>query len=273
MSKRPRSNPAGHTNAASDAKPGDGGTIVVEGGNSGAENSNSKLADASAGWASDPIAVTNPAADTIANAYTDTVSAFGPGDATNPGTVSTADTIARKRGRPAGSRNAAKASPGDITGIEKLLLSCHKMLAASMPEWDMDSDEAHQIAVAYNDVANYYPIMRLPGNVSALVTFAGVVGVSYGSRIAATRFRVMAERGHRPAPRDVTAQRAPQNQQPMPDNNMPMPPQPDQQINGVDYNAMNSRPDVPAELRTSNIPGVGPVEFPADHPLVSGKRH
>jgi hypothetical protein len=272
MSKRTRSNPAGNPDAAHNAKSGDAGSVVIEGGNSGTENSNSKLADASAGWTTDTI--TNPASDTIANAYTDTVSAFGPTDASaDTGTVSTSDTVARKRGRPRGSTNAStKAAPGDITGIEKLLLSCHKMLAASMPEWDMESDEAHQISVAYNDVANYYPIMRLPGNVSALVTFAGVVGVSYGSRIAATRFRVMAERGHRPQPRNVTPTRQ-QNSQPMPANEMPIPPQSDPQVNGVDYNAMNNRPDVPQDLRTANIPGVGPVEFPADHPLVSGKRH
>lgn len=260
MSRHPKPNPTANSQSGNDAKSGNATDHGIANGNSGAENSNSKLADATAGW-SEPVSTI---ADTIANAYTEPVSAFT-ADTADTGTVSTADSPARKRGRPRGSTN--KAASGDITGIEKLLLSCHKMLAASIPEMDMDADEAHQIAVAYNDVANYYPIMRLPGNVSALVTFAGVVGVSYGSRIAAVRFRVMAERGH-PASRKAS------QGSPMPPNEMPEQfrrSQPEQQVNGVDYSA--ERKDVPSELRRAVIAGVGEVEFPPDHPLVSGKRH
>ena len=273
MSRRPKPTPPGNPHPGNDAATSDGGNSVNKDGTGGAENSGGKLADATAGWtATDTIAnATDTRADTIANAFTEPVSAFADAGTADTGTVSTADTAARKRGRPRGSTN--KSAPADITGIEKLLLSCHTMLAASIPEMAMDAAEAHQIAVAYNDVANYYPIMRLPGNVSALVTFAGVIGVSYGSRLMAIRFRVMAQ-GPRPQRQRQAAPSPPQpnSSVQMSANEMPMPP-PEQEINGVDYGAAGARPNVPQELRQATIPGVGIIEFPPDHELIRGKGH
>ena len=43
------------------------------------------------------------------------------------------------------------------------------------------------------------------------------------------------------------------------------------QFNGVDYTAKR-KADVPSDVRTGEIPGLGKIEFPEDHELVRGNR-
>src|SRR5215469_4001946 len=188
---------------------------------------------------------TEPAAAT--GGYTDAVGSAEPAASG----VILGDTEPRRRGRPKGSRNVKAGAPLDISGIEKLLLGIHTTLARVIPEMEMPPDEAHEIASAYCGVAEYYPIMRLPDETVALITFASVVSLSYGTRFAAWRMRMMMQQ---PAPRP-------------PPQAAPPPTQPPPARNGHDKTATSS-----AAIRTGEVPGVGNVEFPPDHPLVRGNK-
>lgn len=167
----------------------------------------------------------------------------------------------RRRGRPpgGGTRNESRA-PVAISGIEKLLLGIHTTLAASLsiPEFEMDQAEASEIAKAYADVAEYYPVLKMSGETAALVNFASIVGVNYGARFMAFKMRRSLEK---------RAARSQPQQAPMPqDVQMPVgPPR-------VPNAAPATKPTVTNDVRTGEIPGVGAIEFPQDHPLMGGKK-
>lgn len=199
-------------------------------------------------------------ADTSDPAVTDPATATGghaePVAGTEPDTgTGVAAAGQRKRGRPAGS--GKKQVPIDISGVEKLLIGIHTtlLIATGIPEMEIDAADAKSIALAYADVAEFYPAFKIEPKFAAILTLCGAVGGVYGTRIISYRMRVSAERAARPrggimpptAPPQPSAETAP-------------PPVQSQAV--------------AAELRTGEIPGIGKVEFPPDHPQVQGhKRH
>lgn len=184
----------------------------------------------------------------------------------------TGDGTARRRGRPPGSTAKAKTAPINISGIETLLLGISKTLAAAtgIEELDLEGD-AHNIAKAYADVALYYPILALDPKIAAIANLGSTVAIVAGAKWATYKLRKHNEHGsrvsqHRAAPafaETATARQA---------DNTPPVQQMNGAINGVDLNKPAPR-DVPPDIRTGEIPGVGRIEFGPDHPLVGVKRH
>jgi hypothetical protein len=186
----------------------------------------------------------------------------GPGATVEP---TTGAEIRRGPGRPRG----ATRKPVSASGVETLLLGIHSTLHAvfKAEELSLDKEEARLLAQSYADVAEHYPVLNFDPKYAALANFAGTISLVYGSKIAAFRMRrAFAPRGsvrQQPMPQ---APRQPQ-QTPVPDGAQFMTPE----INGVDQNAPNAKREVPAEAKTSIIPGVGTVQFPDDHPMINGK--
>lgn len=171
--------------------------------------------------------------------------------------------IKRGPGRPRG----ATRKPISTSGVETLLLGIHSTLHAvfKADELAMDKEEARLLAQSYSDVAEFYPMMNFDPKYAALANFAGTIALVYGAKLTAFRLRKMMQgpRGQI-VPRPQAQQR--QQQNPIPENSFVSP-----NINGVDPGAINEKRDVPREARMSRIEGVGDIEFPPDHPLVSGK--
>jgi hypothetical protein len=168
---------------------------------------------------------------------------------------------APKRGRPPGSRS--KPVQINITGLEALLLGIHQTLQAAtqVPEFGMSPVEAHNIAEAWAEAAKHYPVLNLDPKVAAIINLGTTISIVYGSRITAFKIRKSIER----------AQRRPI--QPAPPTNQPTPVQHagmmQEQVNG--HIPEPPKPPVATrEIRTGEIPGVGNIEFPPDHPLVKG---
>jgi len=174
------------------------------------------------------------------------------------GTFSASDPIRRKRGRPPGSGN--KAPPIDISGVEKLLLGINASLQwlTGIPEFDLSQKEAHDIGAAYADVAKYYPAVALDPAHAAVMNLGSQVSIAIGARIVLYKMRTANERRERA--RQGASMGQPATMTPPPPN-----------INGA---PTEMRPREPAkDVRTGEIPGVGTIEFPPDHPLMGGKRH
>lgn len=170
----------------------------------------------------------------------------------NTGTINT-DPAKRGRGRPPGS---GKKAPIDISGVEKLLLGIHQglMLIGAPPEFALSSAEAHEISKAYAEVAKYYPALTLDNRYTAISTLGAQLSIIYGSRFMSYKMRTASEK------------RTPQQRA-----NQSAPPQsPISETPGVAPPAKTE--PVSRELRTGEIPGVGNIEFPADHPLMGGRR-
>jgi hypothetical protein len=181
----------------------------------------------------------------------------GPSD---PGPGNTTEALSgeeprRGPGRPRGSSNSKIKL--DISGIETLLLGLHQSLAmvTNIPELGMNRDEAAQIAKAYRDAAEYYPILALDPKIAATLNLGTTVAIVYGSKILAYRMRQSMN----------TAPSAVQQTTPL----RAMPTTPSGPINGVDTNAERPK-DIPKELRTGIIPGIGAIEFPPGHDFGSG---
>lgn len=252
MARRPRRNPAGNPpsgtaneNAASRS---DGIAQVAEtGGEAGAtaaEIPGTFVRTETGAATFDPASFTGGSTEQVATF---------PGSA-DSGTVSTGK---RGPGRPPGSTSRQKPTQINISGVEKLLLGIHATLHAAFkaPELELDEAEAKEIAKAYGDVAALYPALQIPAEVTAIANLAGVVSIVYGSRITAYRARMAGERRQRP-----------QKAQPFTPPNAPVP----NQMNGA------APPDkatpIPVDLRKGEIPGIGEVEFPEDHPLMRGNK-
>lgn len=110
--------------------------------------------------------------------------AVNPDDLT--GTEPTEPNQPRKRGRKPGSTNAKKKTAQilDSTGIEKILLSVHGMLAGMMsnPIWELDKDEAKKLSEAIVSVQAHYP-MAINAKTLAWVNL-GMIGMAvYGPRV------------------------------------------------------------------------------------------
>lgn len=128
------------------------------------------------------------------------------GDAPS-GAGTNGDAPKRKRGRPAGSRNAggnAKQKTSlDISGIEKMLLGIHTMGAIFLaaPELALSEAEAHEVAKATVNVAQYYDLTADPKTL-AWVNFGFVMAGIYGSKAFVIYARKKKERAERPQPAD-----------------------------------------------------------------------
>lgn len=123
----------------------------------------------------------------------------------------------------------------------------------------MDNTEARELAKAYADVAAFYPALRMADNVTAMLNFGGVVAIVYGSKITAWKMRTaFAKASARQAAQTTSRHDAALNAAPP------------AQANG---SAPQDKPrTIPEEARKGEIPGVGTIEFPADHPLMGGRK-
>jgi len=124
----------------------------------------------------------------------------------------------------------------------------------------MDNTEAKELAKAYADVAAFYPALRLADNVTAMLNFGSVVAIVYGSKITAYKWRRSMEKSASKAQQQNTQR-----------HDAALAASPPTQANG---SAPQDKPRiVPDEARKGEIPGVGTIEFPADHPLMGGRKH
>ena len=183
----------------------------------------------------------------------------------DPGPGSTQEALSgeepkRGPGRPRGSSNRPKIN---VTGVETLLLGIHQALhtMTGVPEFDMNRDEAAQLAKAYEETAQFYPVLNLDPKLAATLNLVSVVSIVYGSKLLAYRLRrSLAPRRAAPAaPVPAKAGFVPTQ-----------PPAPD--INGVDFNAPKP-PEMKPEMRVGEIPGVGKVTFPEGHELGGLGKH
>jgi hypothetical protein len=181
----------------------------------------------------------------------------------DPGPGSTTETLSgdeprRGPGRPRGSSNRPKIN---VSGVETLLLGIHQALhmMSGIAELDMNKDEAAQLAKAYDDAAQFYPILNLDPKLAATLNLASVVSIVYGSKFLAYRLRRTLSAPAKPAPQPV--------QQPQ----APGPVLTPADVNGASFNPPKP-PLITPEMRVGEIPGVGLVTFPEGHEL-GGKRH
>jgi len=115
----------------------------------------------------------------------------------------------RKRGRRRGWRasdgSGRKSKKSDtllnVSGIEKVLLSCHGMLSAitKTPELALEDKEAADLALAMAEVAEFYPLDVAP-EVYAWVNLFMIAIPIYGSRVFLVAQRRRDERANRARP-------------------------------------------------------------------------
>lgn len=204
-------------------------------------------------------------------------SEFSGGDTTPVGSPDQsgdiAEPIKRGRGRPRKDGSSGprpqKSGKGNInvSGVEKLLLGIHTTLSTSfrVPEIELDATEASELAKAYAEVAAYYPAWQIPDDVAAMLNLCGVVSSVYGSRLMAYRMRRAMEKRQFAAQNSaVDVGAAPVNPQQQQAQSSQPP-----AANG----AVTEKPRIiPEEVRVGEIPGVGNIVFPADHPLMGGRK-
>ena len=216
----------------------------------------------------------DPSAATVG--YTEAIGV--PPETAPPGASPSPD--APRRGRPPGSRNSR--ANISIGGMETLLVGIHATMTAafSIPEFEMSKEEAHQISEAWAETAKYYPVLNFDPAVAAPINLATTLCIVYGSRIAAFKIRKNAEHAqarqripqNNPAPLTTNPPTPAPQQHPPPGvtqqdiDRMPMPPAP------TFMNGSGKEKSAPRDIRTGIIAGVGAIEFPPDHPLVSGRK-
>lgn len=165
----------------------------------------------------------------------------------------------RKRGRPPGSGSTTSKTrpiPLNVTGLEKLLVGIHGGLAimSGRSEWSLDTEnklfdgktEAEFLAQSSADVARHY------GGIADQKTLDWMnliqcLAIVYGTRIYAIKSSPKAPRVVSPPLAQRTASPSPQHHRTPPPVN---------EFNGA----------TPPES-VGNVPGIGDVQFPPDHPL------
>jgi hypothetical protein len=77
-----------------------------------------------------------------------------------------------------------------------LLLGIHIQLASRShcPELEMTQKEAHDIAEAIARVQAHYPALEIPDKYMCWISLGGLVAVTYGTKVAAIRVRLQAEK-------------------------------------------------------------------------------
>lgn len=161
------------------------------------------------------------------------------------------------KGRPRGARAATQSPPADLSGIEKMLYGLH-MIGASLvaPEFGMDKDDCRELAKAIADVNRHYQIKLLDQKTADWFHLIQLVAVAYGTRIIAISGRRRRENKAPPMPRPQNGPIAGTPAAPVAPRNLDLT---ETQLNGVSAR----------EIRTGEIPGVGKIEFPSDHPFAS----
>lgn len=187
-----------------------------------------------------------------------------PGTGTNPGDDSGTDEKPR-RGRPPGSATKTKKIPLDVSGLEKLLIGTHAMLAALVgnPNLQLDSEskdydgksEAAYFAASVKAVSDHYKVEWLDQKSIDWINLLQCLGAVYGGRIFAARaarnppkLATVTNLRSEPVKQDVVRQG-------------PVPPAP------------KPASELPPGLEMGEVAGVGRVQFPADHPLMGGRQH
>jgi hypothetical protein len=162
----------------------------------------------------------------------------------------------KRRGRPPGSANKAKPVPANISGIEKTLYGIHQMLGAIIaPELAIGEDDAKELASSIHAVNRHYNVRMFDEKTQDWLNLIMIAGAMYGGRIVAIRDRKRASRVARPVmPRA-------QSENPVPGNAATPP---------FAAAPVTERP-LEKNLRVGEIPGLGAIEFPPDHPLA--RRH
>ena len=146
------------------------------------------------------------------------------------------------------------------------MIGVHSALAwaANAPEFALDTMEANEFAKATKELMDHYPdqMRWLDGKTGAWINFSQTALVIYGSKLTALKMRRAAQR-----PRAVVVPiRAESAQQPVMQGSPRPMPQPAPLAETMNGNSGDAAP-VPLDVRTGEIPGVGLVEFPPDHPL------
>jgi hypothetical protein len=97
----------------------------------------------------------------------------------------------RKRGRPAGSKNATgKSTTKEVSeDLTSILYSLHAMGAAMLktPELELTPDEAERLGKAVNRVNREYGNIVMPPKTAATINLLIVAGGIYGPRLIAIR--------------------------------------------------------------------------------------
>lgn len=169
----------------------------------------------------------------------------------------------RGRGRPPGTGTKAKTTslPLNVTGLEKLLVGIHGGLAilSGRPEWSLDTDmkifdgktEAQFLASSVKDVADHYGNGLLDKKTLDWCNLIQCLAIVYGGRVYAIRSTPRVKTA--PAPSGVRD--APRTANPQPMHHTPAP------VNSFDAVANAN------DAGVGEIPGIGAIEFPDDHPL------
>jgi hypothetical protein len=231
------------------------------GGNNGAENTGAESKDDLG-----PPLTLDPT--TFTGGFTDPVS--GPQTPESNTEPSTGETVQRRGpGRPRGTGARPKIN---ASGVEKLLLGIHHTLrtVTGVEELDMNEHEARELASAYADVSEYYPIMNFDPKYAALANFVGVVSLVYGTKLMALKMRHSMNKIPRRASPITPAQQPMQN----PVNAQSTQTQPPvNEFNGQEVPAPEpAKGPLPPELRKAHIAGVGDIVFDENHPLVTGRK-
>lgn len=153
-------------------------------------------------------------------------------------------------------------------------MSFHTMAAAFVsPALALDStskdfdgkSEAGFLAQSIVDVARHYNVGVLDQKTVDWLNLLQALGLVYGTRLFAMRAMRPARKAAPaapPFPAPPPAQHHPQAQA----TSDGIPPF------GRDITQERPAPASETEVRTGEIPGVGKVEFPADHPLATGRK-
>lgn len=145
----------------------------------------------------------------------------------------------RRPGKRGPRKPASKKDNETLTGVlAQSLAGLHSFAASAFdaPEWGMDIDEAQRIADAVERMQDAYGVQVDP-RVAATISLGGILAMSYGPRVIATRLRVAREGREKqaPAPAKANGTAAPEN--------VPTPP-----IKGGEAEPLPKGPATPAQL-------------------------
>lgn len=173
--------------------------------------------------------------------------------------------VRRGRGRPPGSgKSKATQVPLNVSGLEKLLVGIHGGLAilSGRMEWTLDTaptpafdgkSESEFLAHSIRDVAAHYGSGMFDQKTLDWMNLTQCLATVYISRIYVIRNSPRVRAAPPQGPQAVRPGPAPSVHR---DHATP-PPVNEFKPNGVD----------PAKANVGEIPGIGGVEFPPDHPL------
>lgn len=121
----------------------------------------------------------------------------------------------RKRGRPAGSKNASKAQKTgkiDLGPFSGCILGIHTMLASisRTPELELDEAESEKLAKASSNVLRHYVDLDVSQKAADWTNLFMALGAIYGPRVFAHKMRKAKEREARQTRQPPTVENPPQ---------------------------------------------------------------